>query len=470
MEFVIGNRILIKNPTDACIRWCRKNLVLDNPEFYKKQQLGKWTGNVPMQIVLYEQFGSDLLVPFGALKRLYAEFKESTWKPKFSPLKPFNYKAHINLYPYQEKAAIRALNCKNGVIVMPCGSGKTQTALEIVSRIGGRALWLTHTQDLLNQSMNRAKSVYDCEGYGTITGGKVNIGEGITFATIQTMVNLDLVKYSDCFDVVIVDECHKAIGSPTKVMQFYKVLSSLNCRYKFGLTATPKRADGLEASMFALIGDVIHKVTDAEVAHTTCPVEVKIVKTSYTPNLDLVLAGDGTVNYASLVEDITNNDDRLFDVLMEISTDSRSMVLANRVEYLHRLASAYAGKSVCLSGMGNSKKAKEERKEALRKLNDGELNCVFATYQLAKEGLDVPNLRYVIFATPEKDETTVIQAAGRVARKAEGKTHGTIIDFQDDFGMYNGWLNKRKTYYKRKGYSMVDVDYEKMEVKRDGDC
>ena len=132
------------------------------------------------------------------------------------------------------------------------------------------------------------------------------------------------------------------------------------------------------------------------------------------------------------------------------------MVLANRVEYLQRLCQEYTerqlGNGICLSAMGNSACVKKARKQALSALNEGELDCIFATYQLAKEGLDVPNLRYVIFATPEKDETTVVQSAGRVARKADGKEFGTVIDLEDDFGMYKGWLKKRKNYYKKLDY------------------
>ena len=132
--------------------------------------------------------------------------------------------------------------------------------LEIVARIGGRALWLTHTQDLLNQSMTRAKSVLGNIGQGTITEGKVNCGDGITFATVQTLSKIDLTEHRDYWDVIICDECHHAAGSPTKVTQFYKVLSNLKALYKIGLTATPKRADGLEESMFALLGDIIYEV------------------------------------------------------------------------------------------------------------------------------------------------------------------------------------------------------------------
>lgn len=47
------------------------------------------------------------------------------------------------------------------------------------------------------------------------------------------------------------------------------------------------------------------------------------------------------------------------------------------------------------------------------------------------------------------------QSAGRVGRKAEGKEFGTVIDFIDDFGMYNGWAKKRKGYYKKLGYTVI---------------
>lgn len=458
MKFLVGNKIIAKGVTKELHNWCMDNLVLFNPDYAKKERMGLWTGNTPRNIFLYEKNGSDLILPFGCIAQLRSRFPDAQFMAQNRPKFAFNYRSHISLYPYQENAVLKALDGKNGILVMPCGAGKTQTGLEVVARIGGRALWLTHTQDLLNQSMNRAKSVFGCSlgSYGTITGGKVNIGEGITFATVQTMSKLDLTEYRDCWDVVIVDECHRAIGSPTKVMQFYKVLSNLSCRYKFGLTATPKRADGLEKAMFALIGDVLCEVSKKEVANTTCPVVVITMETGYKPNTDMALAGDGTINYAGLVNDLTHNEKRMADVAEVVNHNchTATLVLANRVEYLEDLQKRYKGKSVCLSTLGNSKAAKAERKEVLRKLNDGEISCVFATYQLAKEGLDVPNLRYVVFATPEKDETTVMQAAGRVGRKADEKEFGTIIDFVDDFGMYYGWANKRQKIYRKLGYDL----------------
>lgn len=251
---------------------------------------------------------------------------------------------------------------------------------------------------------------------------------------------------------ILVHNCQHAAGSPTRVTQFYKVMSSLSARYKFGLTATPKRADGLEIAMFALLGDVIHEVSREAVAANTCEVRVQTIDTGWVPDYNCILNGDGTIDYNAVVEAMTHDQERMALILQTINALSGGIiVLANRVEYLQWLHEAYDGRSICISGMSNSKAAKEDRKRALQNLQNGKLDCIFATYQLAKEGLDVPNLRYVVFATPEKDETTVVQSVGRVGRKAEGKDFGTVIDFVDDFGMFHGWARKRAGYYKKIG-------------------
>lgn len=462
MKIIITNRLIISDPTPAVKAYCEKNLVLDNPDYYKKERMGKWTGNTPKKLYLYEVMGHEVWVPFGCLQDIWKIYPvKEDYLLEICPIERREYESHINLYPYQETAVQAAIKGKNGVLVMPCGSGKTQCGLEIIARIGGRALWLTHTQELLSQSKKRAETVLSQGGYGTITDGKVNMGTHITFALVQTLSKrIDILNFKDQFDVIIVDECQHAAGSPTKVTQFYKTISRLSARYKIGLTATPKRADGLQAAMFALLGGKIHEVTREEVAHTTCPVQVRKVETGWMPDYDCVLMGDGTIDYNKVIDAMIHDESRYHIIFGDILLlRGATMVLANRVEYLQKMCDDLVGcgkRAVCLSGQGQSKKAKAERKQALEALNNGELDCVFATYQLAKEGLDVPNLRYVVFATPEQDSTTVIQSVGRVGRKAEGKKYGTVIDFVDLFGMYQGYFKKRKGYYKKIGAEVVE--------------
>lgn len=460
MEIIVSNDLKILSPMDKIIDYIKNNLILDNPDFYKKQAMGKWTGNTPDKIELFENFGNEIRLPFGTVQDIWRLHPyKNDWIVEIQPNEAdVDYKSNINLYDYQEKAVEKMLSAKNGILIMPCGAGKTQTALELAARIKGRVLWLTHTGDLLRQSKKRAENVYsiDKKMFGTISSGKVNVGESITFATVQTMVNIDLQKYKNVWDVIIVDECQHCAGSPTRVTQFYKVLSNLCCRYKFGITATLSRSDGLEKAVIALLGNVVYEVDRAAVKDTTVPIKVEWIETEYTPDFDCVLMGDGTLDYSKVVEDLTTNEKRfelVFDKILSIK--GQKIVLANRVEYLNRMCEKYEsifpGKAVCLSGMRQTKKAKEQRKKALLDLNEGLIDCIFATYQLASEGLDVPNLKYVVMATPEKNERTVIQSAGRVGRKAKDKEYGTVIDFVDDFAMYKGWAKKRKRFYNKIG-------------------
>ena len=457
MKITVCENITIDSPTVKVKEWCKDNLVIDNPDFYKLERLGKWTGRTPKTIQLYETRGDRLIIPFGCINdiwKLHPVMQD--YIIALVPNRKLTYNSCIQLYSYQKEAVEAALRLKNGILIMPCGAGKTQSGLEIIARVGGRALWLTHTKELLEQSKARAESVFDLdeEAFGTITAGKVNIGTHITFATVQTMCRLNLSEYKDMWDIIIVDEVQHVAGSPTRVTQFYKVLSSLRARYKIGLTATPKRADGLERSMFAIMGDKIHEVYKEQLEGATCPIKAYMIDTGWSPEED-VTGYDGIIDYNLLINSMIHDQKRLKKVCGIIeSLDGGTIVLANRIEYLHAMQKASGKKSICISGVHNAK-TKEVRKKALQMLNEGEIEVIYATYALAKEGLDVPSLKYVVFATPEKDSTTVIQAAGRVGRRARGKDYGVVIDMVDDFGIYYGWAKKRKTYYKKIGAEVI---------------
>lgn len=467
MNFYLRNKVIIEDYTPEMLAYCKSTLSFPNPDYIKREEKGKWTGNTQREIVLFERAGNRLYLPFGTCKNIYLRFKKDITRldVRICPLRAREYGSNINLYGYQQNAVEAVLRAKNGILVAPCGSGKTQMGLETIARIGGKTLWLTHTTDLLTQSMNRAKQCFGLHAseYGTITAGKVNVGNTLTFATVQTASNIDLSQYRDEWDCIVVDECHKAVGSPTRMMMFYRVLSALSARFKLGLTATPYRADGLERCMFALLGDVIHEVPQSAVAGNTVPVRVKFVSTNYTPCIDNITDGDGTLNYAKLISDITENVKRNEVIIQQIFEASRNgavLVLSDRINHLEDLEteitmySPYNIKCARL-GISSTKAEKERRARILTDLNNGALNVVFATYKLAKEGLDVPNLRTVVLSCPVKDKTTVIQSAGRVARKADGKDFGTVIDFSDDFGLLRGYEKKRRGYYKKNFYTFL---------------
>lgn len=460
--FTIKNELIIDNPTNAMRKWCRDNLIIPNPQYAKAEEKGKWTGNIAKTLQIYYTVGSQLRLPFGIARKFYKLFKNdvSQINALFAPIRRKTYNSSISLREYQKNAVEAALKARNGVLVAPCGSGKSEMGLEIAARIGGRTLWIVHTWDLANQILNRTAMRYNIpkESYGQIAAGKVNIGDVFTVATVQTLSRVDLAKIQNEFDCIIVDECQHVCSSADKVTQFEKVITNLCTPYLYGITATPYRADGLERCMFALLGDIIHEVPQSAVAGNTVPVRVKFVDTGYKPDIDNITDGDGTLNYAKLISDITENKDRNAVIVGEIQRAAQNggvLVLSDRLQHLDvmekRLCAVLPYRTARL-GIASTKAEKERRARILTDLNNGALNVVFATYKLAKEGLDVPNLRTVVFATPQKDKTTVIQSAGRVARKAYGKDFGTVIDFSDDFGLLYGYEKKRRGYYKKNSY------------------
>lgn len=467
MKAIVGEEIVLEDFTPEAEKFFEDKLTFSNPEYYKKVGMGKWAGNTPEKIRLIQRRGNNLIVPYGMLPIVFQNSKqfESIYSRNLCASSGiFDYESEIKTYEYQEEAVQTALRKRQGVIVAPCGSGKTMIGLEIAARIGGRTLWLTHTQDLLNQSKDRALSCFGMSErkFGTITGGKVDIGEAITFATVQTMSKIDLEKVRDCFDVVITDECHHVAGSPTKIMMFWRVISNLSARYKFGLTATPKRSDGLTPCMYALIGPKIYEIGQEEVSGATCPVDVTIRKTHYFPDLDKVLMPDGTLSYSrfinEIVRDRARNDMIVADIAERCGRNETCIVLTDRIEHIEILKRKLDEKGISASSLSaaSSKRAKSEREFALYALRQKQTNVLIATYALAKEGLDVQNLDNIIFATPQKNETIVTQSAGRVARKADGKEIGHIIDYEDAFDMLASWQRKRNRIYNKLGFTILE--------------
>ena len=449
MKAIVGKEIRVIEPSPDFRAMVESELTVSNPDFARLKKMGKWTGGTPSTIRFYRTEGKDIILPFGCLREyVFKNIKDV--EADFEQTGNVIYTQYVPLYEYQDKAVEEALAKRNGILVAPCGSGKTQMGLAIARRISKPTLWITHTRDLMVQAEERAKSIFDLpkESYGEITEGKVNIGTHLTFSTVQTLarVNLDNLK----FGCVIVDECHHAVQSYKSTSMFAKVMNQISCRYKFGLTATPYRGDGLEKGMFALIGDICSIVDEKEVKEKTVPVYEKWYNVPISTNSIECYNGDGTLDYTKLITGLCNDEERNTYIGRTIvDIEGSCLVLSDRLSQLESLMSFVSNFKNCdMVKATNTKKGKKERKEAIEKLKDGMIDCLFATYKLAKEGLDIPSLEHVVMASPIKDKSTVIQTAGRVARKAEGKTCGYVHDFIDDMGILQGMAKKRKNIRK----------------------
>ena len=456
MNVYIGSQIEIYQPTHTLKAWAKENLTLANPEYMKKLRMGKWLGNTPEYISLYEENGDNLILPFGCIGYIMPFMRPKDFViGTFRKATKVDYNAKIPLFDYQTEAVDVLEKAHYGILQAPAGSGKTRCGIALTARLGLRTLWLTHTSDLLNQSMESAKEFIDPHLLGTITEGKVRIGKGITFATVQTMCKVDLEKYRNTWDVIIVDECHRVAGTPTSVTMFSKVLNSLCARHKYGLSATVHRADGLVKSTYALLGEIRHIVPDEAVVGRIMHVSIKTLCT-HLPVSDDCLDTDGTILYNNLINYITQDDERNRLIVKQLveNADHYNLILSDRVAHLERLMSLLPPEqrklAVKIDGKMTTKKAKGDRRDALEQMRQGEKRYLFATYQLAKEGLDIPCLDRLHMVTPVKDYAVVAQSVGRIARVAPNKDTPVVYDYVDEeFGYLRKVYKKRCTTYRK---------------------
>ena len=346
-----------------------------------------------------------------------------------------------------------------GILKSPCGSGKTQIGIALAASIGRKTLWVTHTQDLLQQSYSRAAQYLPESCLGKISAGKVSVGSHMTFATVQTLSKLDLQKYKYTWDVVIVDECHRLAGSPSAVTMFYRVMSSLAARCKYGLSATVHRSDGLIKSTFAAIGGVAYTVPGEAVAEKTMQVQVHKVPTGIRPNR-CILDTDGTLVYGKLIPYLTGSTERNGIIVKKLKENKEhyNLVLSDRLGHLKALMKLLnAGEDAAMiDGKMTSKKGKAMREGAIEDVREGRRHYLFASYSLAKEGLDIPRLDRLYLTTPKKDYAVVTQSIGRISRRAEGKQDAVCYDFVDEIGFCQNQYRSRKTSYRKAGCRLVE--------------
>lgn len=455
MQVTISNEIYITNPTPEVVQWARENLIIPNPEYAKKQRMGLWTGNTEKQLYLFYVDGDVLALPCGTGKQVRRFLTEVTGIIQdLADNGMLEFPDMVPLYEYQETAVSAMKRAGCGILQSPCGSGKTQMGIALAARIGRKTLWLTHTADLLNQSHDRARQYYPEETLGKITGGRVQIGSHMTFATVQTLSKLDLEKYKYEWDVIIVDECHRVSGTPSGMKMFYRVMSRLAASYKYGLSATVHRSDGLIKSTFAILGDIQYKVPDEAVAEKIMQVEILRRDTGIMTSRSC-LDTDGTMVYSKLMEYLTGNVVRCKIILEDLikNQNHSNLILSDRLDHLHLLQNMLPEElkkdSAMIDGRMTSKKAKADRIQAIEDMKAGKKHFLFASFGLAKEGLDIPRLDRLYLTTPKKDYAVVTQSIGRIARTSEGKEQPVCYDYVDQIGFCENQWKRRKTSYRK---------------------
>ncbi|WP_204015329.1 DNA repair helicase XPB [Sphaerimonospora thailandensis] len=160
------------------------------------------------------------------------------------------------LRPYQKEAADAFWNGGSGVVVLPCGAGKTIVGAAAMAHAQATTLILvtnTVSAHQWKQELIKRTSLTEDE-IGEYTGTKKEI-RPVTIATYQVMTTRrqGTYRHLELFDardwgLIVYDEVH-LLPAP-----IFRMTADLQARRRVGLTATLVREDGREGDVFSLIG------------------------------------------------------------------------------------------------------------------------------------------------------------------------------------------------------------------------
>lgn len=352
----------------------------------------------------------------------------------------------FSLRSYQEDA-LESWNKagREGVIVAPCGSGKTAIGLAAIGQVESKALVLVHTKDLATQWIHRCESTLKTKAtmYG---GGKRDDSGRVVVATFQTLDRMRWVEryqWAQQFGLCIVDEAHHVPAAT-----FCSVLFTMPARNRLGLTATPNRPDGLTRLLWWHLGPMVFEITNVHLAKHghVVPPRVEWLYSDWK--------GPGKqVDWPKLITKMTTDHARnefiLERVCRALDDGRQVLLLSDRVahcEYIAEMLRQRGYKAEALVG----KLSKGRRQEIIEKAGQRALQAVCAT-TVADEGLDLPSLDTVVLTTPTKALGRVQQRIGRVMRPHPLKKEPLVIDLIDDIGSMRGIAKKRMKLYTRIG-------------------
>lgn len=403
-----------------------------NPAYVNAEKYGRNTHGLEKWLWIGYTVQDGLLLPRGLGGWLLQQLRKNgipfTMDDHRVQGDPAAFRSSMVLRPYQEAAVQAALKWRSGVLEAPCGSGKTTVGLEIVARLGVRALWLCHTHELAEQTAERARETLGLQGdeLGVVAGHRRVLGSHLTIALVQSLRQhpevLEALRAS--VGLVILDEAHHAPAAT-----FSEVLSETPALYRIGLTATPERRDGLHPMMYAVLGPTVHRVELADLKATGRVMVPRVVQvaTSFRTAAD-----DYRDILTALTHDETRNALILDAVEAEVDAGRYGLVLSERIDHCNALATALARRRPDIpAGVITGRLSHAERGRQMVRAADGETRVIFAT-KLADEGLDLPHLDALFLAAPVRSPGRVLQRLGRIMRPAPGKEDAVVYDFVDE--------------------------------------
>ena len=300
----------------------------------------------------------------------------------------------------------------------------------------------------MNQWRERIEQFLPGASIGTIKGPIIDVDEkDIIIGSVQS---LSMKDYPDTvfkgISFLVVDECHR-IGTEV----FSRALLKRCFRYTLGLSATVHRKDGMSQVFYHFLGDIVHKVKP----RVDC---VKVVQYMYNSDderysREEVIKSLGKPNMSLMINNIAafepRNEFIIFSIISVIRHEPQRkvLVLSDRKEQLATLHKGLVSNDISAGFYYGGLKP-------LQLAESEKCQVILATFPYAAEGMDCRGLDTLYLVSPKSD---IEQSCGRILRAQahERESVPLIVDIADGFSVFQHQAKKRRLYYKRNKYDLV---------------
>ena len=356
---------------------------------------------------------------------------------------------------YQEHAAEGFWHGGSGVVVLPCGAGKTIVGAAAMAHAQATTLILVTNTVAARQWRDELikRTTLTEDEIGEYSGSKKEI-RPVTIATYQVMTKKKNGVYShlDLFDshdwgLIIYDEVHLL---PAPIFRF---TADIQSRRRLGLTATLVREDGMEGEVFSLIGpkrfDVPWKEIEAQgyIAPAEC-IEVRVNLTEAERLAYATAEPEERYRYCATTR--TKRD--VVQELVSLHAKEQILVIGQYLDQLDDL-----GETLGVPVIQGST-PQREREELFQAFRTGEISCLVVS-KVANFSIDLPEATIAIqvsgaFGSRQEEA----QRLGRILRpKADGRGARFYSVVSRDT-IDQDFAQNRQRFLAEQGYSYTIID------------
>ena len=361
------------------------------------------------------------------------------------------------LRDYQRHAAEAFWHGGSGVVVLPCGAGKTIVGAAAMAEAKATTLILvTNTVSARQWKAELLKRTSLTEDeIGEYSGARKEV-RPVTIATYQVLTtkrkgayaHLELLDARD-WGLIVYDEVH-LLPAP-----IFRMTANLQARRRIGLTATLVREDGREGDVFSLIGPKRYDAPwkDIESQGWIAPADCVEVRVTMPENQRMAYAtAEPEERYR-----MASTTPAKLDVVEEIIArheGEQTLVIGQYLDQLDQLAE-HLGAPVI-----NGSTPVKEREELFQLFREGEINLLVVS-KVANFSVDLPEAAVAVqvsgsFGSRQEEA----QRLGRLLRpKQDGKTaHFYTIVSRDTVDA--DFAQNRQRFLAEQGYAyrIIDAD------------